>query len=128
MIVRFYPFAKDELFESAFHYESKRVGLGSEFRTEVMRGAQLLVEHPKPGRRVNENLFRLVLNRFPYSLYIFLRMRRYTLSRLLTIEKSRDFGRSALTPNGALQLTLDPVAAAAIAYAAPASSAAELCC
>ncbi len=31
-------------------------------------------------------------------------------------------------PNGALQLTLDPGAAPAAAYAAPASSAAELCC
>ncbi len=34
----------------------------------------------------------------------------------------------AAPPNGALQLTLDPGAATAIASAAPASSAAELCC
>ncbi len=35
---------------------------------------------------------------------------------------------SAAPPNEALQLTLDPGAATAAAYAAPASSAAELCC
>ena len=33
-----------------------------------------------------------------------------------------------VVPNEALQLTLDPGAAPAIASAAPASSAAELCC
>jgi len=71
MIVTFHPFAKDELFESALHYETKRPGLGGEFRTDVMRGAQLLLEHPKLGRKIDKSLYRLVLNRFPYSLIYF---------------------------------------------------------
>lgn len=34
MNVGFHPVARDEMFDSALHYESKRTGLGSEFRTD----------------------------------------------------------------------------------------------
>ncbi len=47
---------------------------------------------------------------------------------VIRMRRSSNFSVSRAPPNVALQLTLDPGAAPAIASAAPASSAAELCC
>ncbi len=68
MIVDFHPTAEDELADSALYYESKLVGLGSKFLSEVERGAELLREYPLLGPKVKNGIHWLVLRRFPYSL------------------------------------------------------------
>ena len=68
MIVDFHPTAEDELIDTALYYESKLVGLGSRFQSEVERGTALLKEYPLLGPEIENGIRLLVLRRFPYSL------------------------------------------------------------
>jgi toxin ParE1/3/4 len=69
MRLEFHPEAERELIEAAIYYEQKIPGLGVRFEAEIRNATNLLLEHPKVGPLVDANLRKLVLNRFPFSLY-----------------------------------------------------------
>ena len=50
-------------------YESQRVGLGSEFESALASVLRLVKEMPEAGPIVHRDVRRLLLERFPYSLY-----------------------------------------------------------
>jgi plasmid stabilization system protein ParE len=68
MSLEFHPDAEEELAEAALHYDRELEGLGNRFAAEVRRAADLLGEHPHIGHRLDDQLSRLILRRFPYSL------------------------------------------------------------
>ena len=68
MSVEFHPDAEQELSEAAFYYDGEVRGLGNRFLTEVRRVTMLLDENPGMGQRIDEQLHRAVLRRFPFSL------------------------------------------------------------
>jgi hypothetical protein len=68
MSVEFHREAEQELAEAAFHYDGELQGLGDRFLTEVRRATMLLDENPGMGQRIDEQLHRVVLRRFPFSL------------------------------------------------------------
>lgn len=68
--ITFHPEAEQEVDSAAAYYESRREGLGGEFRAEVERvtgliekNPQLFPPHTTPGIR------KCVLRRFPYTLF-----------------------------------------------------------
>ena len=67
--VRFTPLADADVTEAYDTYEGARRGLGADFLDDVGRGVLLLGAHPEAGPAVYRDLRRLVLHRFPYSLY-----------------------------------------------------------
>jgi plasmid stabilization system protein ParE len=67
MKYEFHPEAEQELYETAARYESQIPELGLRFADEVERVVRLLLEHPEPGSRLNDELRHFVLRRFPFS-------------------------------------------------------------
>ena len=67
MRYEFHPEAEQELYESAWHFESAVPGLGRRFGGEVEQVVQLLLENPELGSRLDEDLRHFVLRRFPSS-------------------------------------------------------------
>jgi plasmid stabilization system protein ParE len=67
--VAFHRAAGAEVVEASAWYESKRLGLGVEFITEIDRCVLLASEHPLQYAVVREDVRRIVAHRFPYSIY-----------------------------------------------------------
>ena len=68
MNYEFHPDAEWEFIEEAVRYESEVPGLGARFGDEVNRVIELLLENPKIGGPIDDNLRHFVLRRFPYSI------------------------------------------------------------
>jgi len=64
----FTPEAIAELEEAFEFYESRFVGLGSDFRSEARRALALVMEHPRAWKPLGGDLRQCKLNRFPYAL------------------------------------------------------------
>lgn len=69
MKLEFHPEAELELIEAAAYYEQQVPGLGERFAAEVQRATDRLLDHPEIGVRAEPNLRKLVLTRFPFTLY-----------------------------------------------------------
>ena len=63
----FHPEARAEFVEATVFYESRRVGLGSSFATEVERTIALIRSHPDVGGLGRLRRRRMYLVGFPYS-------------------------------------------------------------
>lgn len=69
MKLEFHPDAELELIEAAAYYELRVPGLGEHFEVEIRRATAFLLEHPEAGAPADPVLRKLVLNRFPFTLY-----------------------------------------------------------
>lgn len=67
MTVRFLKVAQAELREAARYYESQ-AGLGGDFLLEVKAAIERITEFPAAWQRVDLELRRCQLDRFPYGL------------------------------------------------------------
>ena len=67
MRVEFHPEAETEFIESALFYERRVAGLGYRFIHEVAYHTNLLLTHPELGEVYQDQLRRLVLTHFPYT-------------------------------------------------------------
>ena len=66
----FHPDAEQEFEEAVDYYESKRTGLGLEFKDEVQEAVLRIQQFPAAKPIYKDTLFRkFVLDRFPYSLF-----------------------------------------------------------
>jgi toxin ParE1/3/4 len=65
--LEFHPEAEREFREAALYYDLRVAGLGEKFLSEIKSTTELLIEQPKIGARIDPNLRRLLLGRFPYS-------------------------------------------------------------
>ena|SRR4029079_7126759 len=65
---RFLSEAEEEMSEAAVFYEAASVSLGSDFLEDVQQVVNTLRSHPEFGVRVEVNLRRALLHRFPFSL------------------------------------------------------------
>jgi plasmid stabilization system protein ParE len=63
--------AKNDLEESVIWYESKKNGLGKEFKQEVKNTIKLIDKNPLQFQKVceNENIRRAHINRFPFFIF-----------------------------------------------------------
>ena len=64
----FHPTASEEIVETTAYYEGEVPGLGDRFLAEVERVVEVLCDQPNIGQSVGEELRRIILARFPYSL------------------------------------------------------------
>jgi plasmid stabilization system protein ParE len=65
----FRPIARLELDESVSWYENKQVGLGGQFRIEIEKHLEKIADQPHRFRKIRGQVRRIVLQRFPYSIY-----------------------------------------------------------
>jgi hypothetical protein len=63
--VAFHRAASAEIVEASAWYESKRLGLGVEFITDIDRCVLLASEQPLQYAAVREDIRRIVVHRFP---------------------------------------------------------------
>ena len=61
--------AQLELDESVSWYENKRAGLGGEFRIEIEKYLERIGNQPQQFGQIRRQVRRVVLQRFPYSIY-----------------------------------------------------------
>jgi plasmid stabilization system protein ParE len=61
--------AQRELDESVAWYENKLEGLGREFRSEIEQHLRKIATQPKQFKQIRGPVRRVVLQRFPYSIY-----------------------------------------------------------
>lgn len=64
----FHPEAGAELEEASVFYESRMVGLGKTFATEVQRTVTLIRQFPDRGLAIGPSRHRVMVPRFPYSI------------------------------------------------------------
>ena len=65
---RFLSPAEDEITEAALFYELASTGLGRDFLDDVRRVINRLLDYPFAGGRIDSDLRRILLSRFPFSL------------------------------------------------------------
>lgn len=65
--VSFHQLAERELNEAAQYYDLERPGLGSAFLNEIQRCLASISEHPESGRKIQGEVRRRILRRFPYG-------------------------------------------------------------
>jgi toxin ParE1/3/4 len=65
----FHTLARREMNEAADYYEAAMNGLGKQFLDEISYAVQFIRKHPKACPQVDERIRRMVLDRFPYSLF-----------------------------------------------------------
>jgi toxin ParE1/3/4 len=65
---RFLSIADDEMSEAAVFYESRCIGLGSNFLDDVRQAIDRLRVHPETGVEVGGGLRSTLLHRFPFNL------------------------------------------------------------
>jgi len=63
------PVARTELSEAAKWYESQERGLGREFMRAFRAGTDILRRNPFQYQTIDEETRRLLLRRFPYSVF-----------------------------------------------------------
>jgi toxin ParE1/3/4 len=59
--------AEEELAETAVFYESRVIGLGASFTSEVQRTVNLIREYPHSGLLLGQKVRRVLVRRFPYG-------------------------------------------------------------
>jgi len=59
--------AEEELAETAVFYESRVIGLGASFTSEVQRTVNLIREYPHSGLLLGQKVRRVLVRRFPYE-------------------------------------------------------------
>ena len=69
LLITFHRAASAEFIEASAWYETKRMGLALEFMAEIDRCVSLASKHPLQFAVVREGIRRVVVNRFPYSVY-----------------------------------------------------------
>jgi hypothetical protein len=62
-----HPLALDEIIESKNFYDSKVEGLGTQLLEEMDRAFKLIEEDPASWLSYDNNLYRFILKRFPFS-------------------------------------------------------------
>ena len=65
----FTPRARDDVEEAYNWYESQQAGLGAEFESALASVIRLVTQMPEAGPIVHGDIRRLLVERFPYSLY-----------------------------------------------------------
>ncbi len=72
MEVEFHPEASAEFMAASAYYEAEVPGLGDAFVNELERVVALIRQHPFIGSQVDETFRRVVLARFPFSVFYFI--------------------------------------------------------
>ena len=67
--IRYHRLFAIELARISAWYSRKQDGLGGEFIETVNGAINELVEKPRRGKRVADNVYRLLTKRFPYAVY-----------------------------------------------------------
>lgn len=60
-----------DLVEAIDWYQSQKTNLGSEFAANLYNELQFIMEFPKSSRKINKNLRRRVVKKFPFNIYYF---------------------------------------------------------
>jgi len=69
-----YEFTKSafiDLVESIDWYQSQKTNLGNEFATNLYYELQFILDFPKSSRKINKELRRKVMKKFPFNIYYF---------------------------------------------------------
>lgn len=69
LLVSFRRAARAEFIEAAEWYEERQAKLGVQFIAEIGRCVGVAAEHPLIFGTVHHDIRRVVVNRFPYSIY-----------------------------------------------------------
>lgn len=88
LLIAFHRAANAEFIEASAWYESKRVGLALEFMAEIDRCVSQASKYPLQFAVVHEDIRRVVVNRFPYSVYF--RMEQHRIVVLAVFHGSRE--------------------------------------
>jgi hypothetical protein len=64
---RFLSLAEEEMSEAAVFYDAAFVGLGTDFLEDLQQVIDTVRAHPQIGTRLDGNLRRALLHRFPFS-------------------------------------------------------------
>jgi len=70
--VIFLPEAEEEMYEAAKYYESQASGLGIDYLSEVERAATSITESPKAWPKLEGELRRRLVRRFPFGILYFI--------------------------------------------------------
>ena len=68
MNYRFLPAAEIDLNDAVDYYETRQMGLGTDFLIEIHRTVARMMDYPDGWTKVSANCRRCLTNRFPYEI------------------------------------------------------------
>jgi len=68
----FLPEAEEEMNEAARYYKSRASGLGIDYLSEVERAVELIAESPKTWPKIEGELRRRLVRRFPFGILYYI--------------------------------------------------------
>ncbi len=94
MIIEILEEAEWELFETAAWYESKELGLGKQFRMEVARVLQRIVQDPLLWRERTGGYRRVNCPVFPYYIPFFIRENKIIIAAIAHDRRKPNYWKS----------------------------------
>ena len=96
MNISFVDFAKVELDEAAAYYDNQRSGLGDEFRDEVRRVTDRILEDPTSLPKYTQNSRMCRTHRFPYGIIYQIRQDQIRIVAVMHLHRDSDYWKDRL--------------------------------
>ncbi|WP_028313641.1 type II toxin-antitoxin system RelE/ParE family toxin [Desulfatibacillum aliphaticivorans] len=68
MNILFDPLAEQEYHDAFEFYETRKIGLGEDFKNAIRTALRIIELHPEAGPEVRPCIRKILVNRFPYNL------------------------------------------------------------
>jgi len=96
MIWSFHPEAERELLDAIDYYEAKAPGLGRDFAVETYAAVTRMLEFPNAWPRLDEDVRRVLMNRFPFGLLYGVRGDSCRVLAVMNLHRDPDYWRERL--------------------------------
>lgn len=88
--------AKNELDEAIAYYESRRPGLGEEFRLEITEAVQRIMDHPAAWTPFSKSTRCCRANRFPYGIVYSIRGEEIVIIAIMHLYRKPGYWKNRL--------------------------------
>jgi len=93
----FHPEAQNELNIAIDYYEEFQKGLGLDFANEVYNAIQRIINFPYAWQKIDKNLRRCLVNRFPYGIIYYKRDNEIVILAVMHLQKKPNYWRDRKT-------------------------------
>ena len=90
----FHPEAQKELNIVINYYENCKKGLGLDFANEVYKTIQRVINFPNAWQKVDENLRRCLVNRFPFGIIYYKRDNEIVILAVMHLQKEPNYWKN----------------------------------
>lgn len=80
-----------EFYDAINYYEECQINLGYDFSIEVYNAIQLIVSFPKAWPKINNNIRRCLINRFPFGILYSVEKNNIYILAIMNLNRKPDY-------------------------------------